>query len=434
MGLYFPRLYMCVIALFREIFGYKIWTLRLLPTMCFIVGTCFWLRLLSKRAGSFVSLNILSGVIVLGSSFWLDQSIQLKQYTFDVLFAFVPFLVDDIFFDGALGEGKNRLKLIALVLPCALSYTYPIALLARVIGWYLYYGKRKTWRLNSGAVLSLILAILAGLTSIYFTDHRYNLRDQNVYAGIWNDCIIHVADNPATSLRLIANFLWGWHHGRFMLLVVAVVLPLQVLGVYWIVKKMADKKSVIPDCAWGSRTLGSIVLLGGTILASAVAGYPICTGRLVLFTQVHTQILILEGALFILTFWNSRKLAQLFLFGSIFLIGIYSVHRYIEFVKEPPPENLTQILPLINPESSDTVWVHPCSQGQVKSLPDPLPVQQVITKTKNRLPESGKKVWILWAHLSDGACKEGLDELRSKAKSWQVVTESLGRGLVLAEY
>jgi hypothetical protein len=434
MGLYFPRLYMCVIALFREIFGYKIWTLRLLPTLCFIIGTCFWLRLLSKRSGSFISLNILSGVIVLGSSFWLEQSIQLKQYTFDVVLALIPFLANDALFDNALAEGKSRFKLIALAMPCALSYTYPFALLARVLGWYLYQGRRKTWRLSLAAVLTLALAILMALTSIWLTDHRYNLRDHNVYLGIWNDCIIHISDHPAASLRIIANFLWGWHHGRLLPLVVAAVVPLQALGVYWTVKKLTDKKALEADSDWGSRTLGSIGLLTGMILASAVVSYPICTGRVVLFTQVHTQILILEGGLYILTFWNLRKFGQLFLFSSIAVVVVYSTHRYIGFLKEKPPENLRPILSLINPSSSQTVWVHPCSQGQVKSLPDPLPVQEVITKTKNRLPEPGQKVWILWTHLSDGLCKDSLQELRSNAKSWQVVHESVGRGLALAEY
>jgi hypothetical protein len=434
MGLYFPRIYMSVIAILREIFGYKIWSLRLLPTACFIFGTIFWLRLLAKRSSSFMSLNLLSGMLVLGSSFWLEQSIQLKQYTFDVVLALIPFLVSDASLREALSDGKKRGKLIALALPCALSYTYPIALFARLLGWYLYHGKRKTWRLNLSAVLLISIAVLLALSSIWITDYRYNLRDQTSYLGYWNDCIFHISDHPIRSLRLIANFLWGWHHGSLLPLVVAGVAPLQALGAYRAVKRLSDKNALEADSDWGSRTLGSLCLLGGMIFASAIVSYPICTGRLVLFTQVHTQILIIEGALYIITFWNMRKFARGFLFGSIAVVVLYSTHRYIGFLKEKPPENLRPILSLIDPAASDTVWVHPCSEAQVKSLPDPLPVQQVITKTRNRLPEPGQRVWVLWTHLSDGLCKDSLEELRSDAKSWQVVHESSGRGLALAEY
>jgi hypothetical protein len=434
MGLYFPRLYMCVIALFREIFGYKIWTLRLMPTICFLIGTIFWLRLLSKRSNSFTSLHILSGVIVLGSSFWLDESIQLKQYTFDVALGLLPFLADDAFFEKSLADGKSRMKLLALALPCALSYTYPVALLARVIGWYLYFGRHKSWRLHWRTVTIFTVALLAAFTIIWFTDYQYNFKDQQAYTAYWKDCILHLSANPVSSLRLIANFLWGWHHGRLMPLVVAAVLPLQALGIYWTVKKFKNRKALETDSHWGARTVGSICLLTMMIVASAVVGYPICAGRVVLFTQVHTQILILEGALYLPTFWNMRKLAMGFLFTSIAVVIAYSTHRYVGFIKEQPPENLRPFLSLINPSLADTVWVHPCSIGQVRSLPDPLPVREVITKTRKGLPEPGQKVWILWTHVSDGFCKDSLEDLRVAAKSWQVVHENLAGGLVLAEY
>jgi hypothetical protein len=434
MGMYFPRLYMCVIALFREIFGYKIWTIRLLPTVCFLIGTIFWLRLLSKRSNSFISLHILSGVIVLGSSFWLEQSIQLKQYTFDVALALIPFLADDTFFEQTLADGKSRLKLLALALPCALSYTYPVVLLARVIGWYLYFGRHKSWRLHWLALMTFAVILMTAFTIIWATDYRYNFKDQQAYTGYWSDCIVHLSAPPMASLGLIANFLWGWHHGRLLLLVVAAVLPLQVLGIYWTVKKLRNRKAFEADSDWGARTLGSICLLTMMIVASAVVSYPICAGRVVLFTQVHTQILILEGAVYVLTFWNLRKLAQGFLSASLAVVITYSLQRYIGFVKEPPPENLRPILSLMNPSLANTVWVHPCSTAQVRSLPDPLPVQEVITKTRKGLPEAGQKVWVLWTHLGDDFCKESLQELRAGAKSWQVIDESLGRGLVLAEY
>ncbi len=433
-GLYFPRLYLSLLAILREALGYKIWTLRLLPSLCFIIGTIIWLRLLMKRSGSLPLLHILGGMLVLGSTFWLEQSIQLKQYTFDVLLALIPFVASDEVFEASLANGKDKIKLIGLALPCALSYTYPLALIARVIGWYVVYRQRKSYRLHGLAVSTFTISVLIALISIWFTDHRYNLLDRTSYQEYWNNCILHVSDNPLTLLRVVGDFIWGWFHGRLFPLVVAVVIPLQALGVYTVIKRYRNSHSLDSDLNWGSRTIGSLCLLGLVILASFIMGYPLCTGRLVLFTQVHTQILILEGALYCFTISDWRKVAKLFLYACVAVVGVYATHRYVLFMQEPPPENLRPILSLIDPSKSDTVWVHPCSIGQLKSLPDPLPIPNVITNTKNRVPESDQKVWILLSHLSDGQCKDKLNEIHPKAKNWKVVHESAGRGLVLAEF
>jgi hypothetical protein len=92
------------------------------------------------------------------------------------------------------------------------------------------------------------------------------------------------------------------------------------------------------------------------------------------------------------------------------------------------------MLPLIKPEIANTVWVHPCSVAQVKSLPEPLPVEEVLLNTRRNLPGPGQRVWVLWTHMSEGDCKERLEEIRSRALSWQVVHEGFSRGLALAEF
>src|SRR5262249_43510583 len=124
---YFPRLYLSSIALLRQTLGYQIWVLRLLPFLSFVIGSLFWTALLIKRARPFVALSVLGGILLLGASFWLDQAIQLKQYTFDVLLALIPFLISDSFFERSLAEGNDRALLGALAIPCLLSYTYPFS-------------------------------------------------------------------------------------------------------------------------------------------------------------------------------------------------------------------------------------------------------------------------------------------------------------------
>src|SRR5713226_3623942 len=88
---YFPRLYLASIAGLRELAGYKVWVLRLLPSASFVVATFFWARLLFSRSKSRAVLGLLGAAMLLGASFWLDQGVQLKQYTLDVMVALVPF-------------------------------------------------------------------------------------------------------------------------------------------------------------------------------------------------------------------------------------------------------------------------------------------------------------------------------------------------------
>ncbi len=122
-GLYFPRIYLICIAGIREIFGYHIWSLRLLPAVSFISGTILWARLLSRRSASSLKLNLLAGALLIGSTFWLEQAIQVRHYSFEVMLALVPFLLGDDSFDESLAEGKRKARMVMLAIPCFLSYT-----------------------------------------------------------------------------------------------------------------------------------------------------------------------------------------------------------------------------------------------------------------------------------------------------------------------
>ena len=435
-GQFFPRIYLSAIAVLRELFGYRVWVLRFLPSLSFIIATILWARLLAKRSGSFVTVAVLSAGLLVGGSFWLDQSIQLKQYTLDVLVALIPFVIGDEFFEDSLVDGKQKTRLILLTIPCLVSYSYPIALMARIVGWHIYHGRRRGWRLNAPATTAFVVAMAIGLAGIWLTDHRFNLKNQEAYLTYWNHCFLRSSfqQGIGSGLRLIAGFIWGWHHGRLMPLVVAAVAPLQALGVYRVTVRWKNREPDSDGGSWGSRSLGSLVLLIGFVLASALVNYPICTGRLVLFTQVHTQILTIEGALFILSCCSKRKTAMVFLYVAIGIVVVYSGHRYIDHVRSEPRENIRPMLSLIKPEIANTLLVHPCSVAQVESLPDALPVERVVLGRKGESPPSVGRAWILWTNMSDDYCREWLKEARSRALSWQVIHEGPGRGLALAEF
>ena len=429
---YFPRIYLFSIYWLRQIFGYEIWDLRLLPFLSFIVATFFWARMLAKRSGQVWVVGLLSAALFLGSTFWLDQAIALKQYTFDVLVAFIPFLVTDRLLKQSLAEGKNRLLLGALALPCLVSYTYPFALTARIGGWYLDHGRRAGWRLHLPACLMFAAAAGLAFVGIWATDYRFNLIDRPSKLAYWNDCILssRLQQSGGRALQLLAGFLWGWH-GR-QPLVTAGMVPLQVLGVYSVFRRWRSREPDAGDSPWGSRSVGSLSLLVGMILASALARYPLCAGRVTLFGQVHTQILALEGALFFRTFWNTRK-AIAILCSFVAVVVFHSGRDYIRFIRSEPAENIRPMLPIIRSGIANTLWVHPCSTAQVRSLPDALEIQEVVPGTGAR-PQLGKKVLVLWTHLGAKYCRDELDRLRETARSWQVIHEGHDRGLALAEF
>jgi hypothetical protein len=424
-GQLFPRVYLAIIALLREALGYRIWVLRLLPSTCFAIATLLWARLLVKRCGRSLPSALFAGALLLGSGFWLDQAIQLKQYTLDVLLALVPFLLGDDFFNHTLIEGKRRWRLAFIALPCLISYTYPLALGSRVLGWSL---RTRQWQISKSAALMLIASLGVAFLALWFTDYRFNLLIRGSYSDYWSDCILGSSRNPANALRLLAKFFWGWH-GR-QPLVTAGVVPLQILGVYSVLKRLRTKDHADENDHWGSRSFGSILLLGGIVIASAIGAYPICAGRLTLFAQVHTQILAVEGALFALS-WNKRKVAAfaLCLFAGVVLF--HSGRAYYRVAVSEPAENLRPLLPAINTEIANTIWVHPCSAAQVRSLPDPLPGEVVFGSDK--LQPAGK-TWVLWSHLGNENCVKSLEAVRLKARSWQMVSEGPGRGLALAEF
>lgn len=431
-GQYFPRIYLMTIALLRETLGYHIWVLRLLPSVSFLAATVLWARLLIKRSALSVALALLTAALFLGSTYWLDQSIQLKQYTFDVLLALVPFLLDDSVYEEALVSGRRRWKLALLALPCILSYTYPLVLGARLAGWYLNHIRIRGWRLDLMAAVILVASVSIALIGLWAVDYRFNFKDITAYSQYWSNCILsaQIAQGARNALNLISKFLWGWHSR--MPMVTAGMVPLQILGIYSVIKRW--RNSGEGQSRWGSRSLGSIALIGGVMVASSILNYPICAGRVVLFTQVHLQLLAIEGAILTLSFSKGQRVAKLLLYLFIAVVMVHSIRSYAGFIRSEPSENLRPVLKLIDPNLSNTLWVHPCSVAQVRSLPDPLPVEEVLIGTDRKRSLQGKRVWILWSHLGDQPCRNQLQQVREQARSWEIIHEGPGRGLALAEF
>ncbi|HJQ70853.1 MAG TPA: hypothetical protein VKA70_17900 [Blastocatellia bacterium] len=431
-GQYFPRLYLAAIAALRETLGYRMWVLRLLPWLSFIAATILWARLLVKRSKPAATAGLFAASLLAGSIFWLDQAVQLKQYTLDVLLALIPFIVGDELLEKLFARGERKPLALALVLPIVLSYTYPMALGARLLGWYLSRGRAGRWRLNKSTVVITAVVFALTIVSIWATDYRFNFKDSASYFFYWDNCILRsrLAHGFGETTRLIAKFLWGWHARQPM--VTAVVAPLQIVGVYSVIRRWKRREQ--SDSEWGSRSIGSILLIGGVMLASLVANYPICAGRVTLFAQIHLQVLAVEGALFVLARWDRNRAVAVASYVLIAVILFHSVRQLARFVRAEPEENLRPVIALIDRQAADTVWVHPCSVVQVRSLPDPLPAGEVLLGSEMRVPPSGRRVWIIWSHLGEESCRARLEQLQQQAGFWETVHTGPGRGLALAEF
>jgi hypothetical protein len=430
---FFPRMYLSAIALLRHFTGYRIWSVRLLPFLCFIAGTLVWAHLLRKRSNSLIAISLLGAAMLLGSSYWLDEAIQLKQYTLDVVLALAPFALSDSFLDETLRHDRRALVLLAL--PCCFSYTYPLALGARLLGWWLWIPAEKRWSFSPRALATFCGALCLALAAVWFTDLRFNMLDRPSYVGYWSDCILLNAFGHGLSagLRVVVKFLWGWQSRQP--LAIAALAPLQIAGFVSVIGQWRTGRA---PGGWGSRSLGGICLLVSLIALSGFGVYPICAGRTTLFAQVHLQVLALEGAIVLIAARRPGVLAKVALTLILIIVLAHSAKDFFSTVAAGPAEDLRPAIKLIDPGRSTRLLVPSCSEAQIRSLPDPIPVEVVMLgRNRSRLDAtvgSGETCWVVWTHLGAEHCLAELDELRRRARSWQVFDEGRGRGLALAEF
>ncbi|HND18939.1 MAG TPA: hypothetical protein PLB18_06180 [Acidobacteriota bacterium] len=429
-GQQFPRLYLACIAALREVGGFQTHILRLLPFLCFLAATLLWARLLALRSARSNFLNVLSGFLLLGATFWLEQSAQLKQYTFDVLLGLLPFWMDDEFWGAGLRNGKKKLWLVGFGLLCASSYTYPLCLAARVGGWYLVSARRSTWKLDPTALAGLVLSSLGGWWWIWSTDYSFARHDLQAVTAYWSQSILQVqlAEGAIPTIKLLSRFFWGWYSTKPVIL--AGLIPLQICGVYWVVRQWIVPKTD-PDPGWGTRSCGSLMVLLGLVAASLWFQYPLSPGRLTLFTLIHIQIFALEGVTCVQHLVAKAHIRDGFLHVFLFLMAVATTLAFARFVISEPPENLRPMLATIRQTPIDTVWVHPCSVAQVQTLPEGLPVRNVLFGSEE-IPRH-QRILILWTHTG-GGCDRQLDALRMQSVFWKDLHTGRNRGLAIAEF
>jgi hypothetical protein len=414
----FPRWYYLLVKGLQESFGYHTSVLRFLPFLCSVIATFLWLRLLRVRFERKPLLLALALVLMLIPTVWFAFSAMLKQYSFDMLIALIPFCLRDDFYERALGKGEGRWKLLPLCALTALSYSAVIAVLGRVAGWYVAGIVRGRLRYDLRAMALFAGGILVFLGLLWFTDLRHTVGEQYLYA-FHERCVI--GSDWSRTHQVLDRMAVGWYAGGPEFYRERGLPPslMTILRIFFLVGVAGIALSALRGIAdgddrarrWGSRSLGCLVAVAGLVLASIAMRYPACAGRLTLFAFFPLQIVLLEGIDVIHSAIARREsrlpiaglpLANLAL-GLLLAAMLPAVQRNLSHMAlRDVPANMKPLLAHIRERPELPVLVTPCSRRQVEAHPGGLGAARIVylpfdLDMERDLP-LGEEVWILNAH------------------------------------
>jgi hypothetical protein len=428
----FPRWYFLLVKSAKEIFGYETMVLRFFPFVFSALATFLFLRLFRLRFALYPSLLLSAIALNLIPASWFVYSAFIKQYSFDVFLALLPFCLNDEFFEETLGRRERRYRLILLCLPCALSMTYIIPMLGRVGGWA---GMRlgRDWRLGAqispGGAALFVSSTLVFLASLWITDLRFTLGQQSV-VEFHSDYIL---GSDWNQTKIIAHRLvMGWYTGKGEFhtghgLPMGFLRTFELLTLIGVARILWDslrrgRPSPEAPTSWGSRSLGSLVTIFGLVVASPVMQFPLQEGRMTLFLLFHLQIVLLEGLSFLYVLLCRRipehyaALPLSLIFAAI-LIPPAALNTHAMATRNPP-SNLRPLLPKIARYPGLKVLVTMCSEKQVETLPEGLGEREIlylpILVDVNESLGRGEEVLVINAFESK-ACKRYLWELEALA-------------------
>ena len=377
----FPRLYLLLIYGTAQAFGFETEVLRFFPYLFFLLATILWQRLLYLRFRGLPILLTVAILLSLMSTTWFVHSSMLKQYSFDVFLALIPFAVSDALFKRTLRDGQRSWGLLALTVPCAASYTYALILLGRLAGWYVGELKYEGLRLDPRGTGILLIGLLAFSFSLWLTDFRTAGTLPYLF---WQNCIL--GEGWSESLQLIAYLAVGFYTWALIFhqvepISTVVIITIQVasaLGLARIALDVFRKANESPATlqVWGTRSVGSVFCVSGVLLAAVLLQYPICAGRLMLFVLPCLLIITLEGL--DLVYQQLGKLPWggfvapalgLVLIASLAPVGLQNA---LSMSREDVPQNIRTVMHHIGERGALPVLVSSCMKRQVESLPEGL--------------------------------------------------------------
>lgn len=438
-GQNFPRAYLLAIRAVRSVFGTSTWATRLLPHVFFLLGTLLWIRLLYLRFRNRPLVLLLAVLLpAIASSLWLYSAV-VKQYSLDVTLVLALFSVPDRSFRATFRGGRRLGGLAVWLVPILFSYTYSVALLARLAGAYVAGLREDGPRVDLQAT-ALFAAGFTGLLGVlWFTDIRYTMGQQGLFA-LWQSCILCAGESSPASI--LERFFFGWYTQpsefirhpelhRWAIDGLRVALAVGVLRVVVSLVRPAPSSASAPASAWGSRSVGSLAGVCGAIATSVALDYPICAGRLVLYALFFQHVLILEGVDLAASFlgrakalpWRLRQLVQVLAIAvfaaSVFALASTAWGVVDRVVANAPLENLRPVLPALEDEPELPLVVMNCIRRQITALPEGTGEREVIFFRAygwRDLVPTGQEVWLLHSRLMPYHCESALRDVRALAE------------------
>lgn len=377
----FPRLYLAVINGLTFAFGYHTLVLRILPYCFFVLGVLVWQRLGWQRfkqqpllLASFVLLGLIPCTYV-------SYAAMVKQYSLDVLLALVPFLVSDAFFDRHLRRGEQSWRLLALAVPCLVSFTYPIPLIARVAGWYVSGLRQRGFALSLRGFTTAGTGLTLGLAALWWIDMRHTAGNQSIFR-FWRKCTL--GGDSERNLAITERLFTGWYTDKLpwgsgaslsepLIFIIGVATLLG--GAEALRRAFSSGKGDDEELAgWGSRSAGCAFVVIGVIAAGVVVRYPLCPGRLSLFALFAMQMLTVEGLYGIARFAErprfGRIACQAAMLALVLALLPTAYHQVRHLYTKDVPENVRPLLHVIDENPDIPVLVPACSEKQLSTLPE----------------------------------------------------------------
>ncbi len=170
---HFPRLYLSVVYGVKTVFGYHLWSLRLLPLLfgigAILLGSrILWDEFQDESAWPFLS--FLAVLLFLGNHFIYYYAGEFKQYSADLFWSLVAYRVGRRLYPAWREGSVPIVQLCLLALPILLSLTYTFVLLAVIAAFH---GSDLLLRPGRGRTFLRLLP--AGVFIVFLVEINYQL-------------------------------------------------------------------------------------------------------------------------------------------------------------------------------------------------------------------------------------------------------------------
>lgn len=404
-GHQFPRLYLALINQMRFAFGYETAVLRALPFAFFVLGVVVWHRLLWLRYRARPTMLLVATALCLVPGTWFAYGAMLKQYSLDVFVALLPFLLSDEELERRWRHGAGTRGLMWWALPCLVSLSYGIALLGRLVGYWLGSARSHGLQMPVRATGLIGASIAAGVGASWVIDVRHAFAStETVGFWAWQGC--NVTSDPVQVATLYGHWVVDWligmnpyggrlpvsHAATCVVVGAALVGAASLLWNAWrggferhgesamASRNVSDRDATDAEraaaeqrLAWGTRGLSALATVGGLWAAGLLLAYPMCANRLTLFAWFSLLFVVLEGLSITLETalrwlgWRVLEWAPV-LFVACVLPSSAATVSTLMF--DDPPANVRPFLPILETAPSRRIVVGRCSGTQLSTLPE----------------------------------------------------------------